>query len=171
VIDILKDTLAKVNEWIKFAEAENAANIAFCSASVFAITRTVSTSDGINSFIAGYLAFVVLFLMIALLISLMSFVPKLQPPWLHINERKKDDNFLFFGHACKYNASSYLDLAYSGKKHKSENYDIEVAYSSQIVINSKIAHIKFKQFEIAIWFTVAAIATPIGAILLWLLKE
>lgn len=62
-------------------------------------------------------------------------------------------------------------LLYSGDFKKSENYTLELAYSNQIVVNSKIAYIKFKQFDVAIWFTVTALITPIGALFVASLKQ
>ncbi len=92
------------------------------------------------------------------------FCSKLSTPWVSCEEKNKDDNFLYFGHACKYNSIEYLELLYNGKQ-KSESYLIELAYSGQIVVNSKIAFIKFKQFDFAIWFVVAVLITPIGALI------
>jgi len=140
VIDILKDTLSKVNEWVKFAEAKNAANVAFCSAAVFALSRIILNYEELNSYIIIYLAFVIICLVLSLSISLLSFVPKLDAPWLDIGKTDGSDNFLYFGHACKYSGTDYLELVYGNEKKKNlESYALELAYSNQIVVNSKIA--------------------------------
>jgi hypothetical protein len=39
-------------------------------------------------------------------------------------------------------------------------------FANQIVINLKVAVIKFKQFKIAIWFIIATLLTPVGAFIL-----
>ncbi|OUR92806.1 hypothetical protein A9Q81_15935 [Gammaproteobacteria bacterium 42_54_T18] len=165
MIDTLKDTLSKVNEWVKFAEAKNAANIAFCSTAIFSLMRMVSGEDCLNGFLLYYSIGVIVCFSLSLIISLFSFVPKLEAPWLHIGSRDEKDNVLYFGHACKYSAASYLDKLYSGEPHKSKNHDLEIAYSNQIVVNSKVAFIKFKQFDLALWFTITAILSPIGTLI------
>ena len=171
VIETLRDTLSKVNDWIKFAEAKNAANTAFCSASIFGLTRITLGIESINIFLKCYLVFIIILLAISLSLSLMSFIPSLKIPWLHIGKREKDDNLLYFGHACKYNGSKYLDFLYNNKPHKSDNYEIEISYSNQIVINSKIAYIKYKQFDMAMWFTLTAIISPVGYLIAIYMKN
>lgn len=170
MIDILKDTLSKVNDWIKFAEAKNAANVAFCSATIFALTRVVTSKESINIYIMYYIFFVLLCLILSLSISLFSFIPKLRIPWLYIGKRNDQDNLLFFGHACKYTAKSYLEKLYDGKDQSNENKKLETLYSGQIVVNSKVAYIKFKQFDLAIYFTMIAILSPIGILVVAILK-
>ncbi len=171
MIDTLKDMLSKVNEWIKFAEAKNAANVAFCSAGIFAVARMSLGAESLNKFLLIYLVVVLILLVISSALSLLSFIPQLKTPWVHIGSRDKDDNLLYFGHACKYTASTYLDKLHSGKAQKSENYDLELLYSGQIVINSRVALVKFKQFDLAILFTLTAILSPIGALLVYKLRK
>ncbi|MFY8299979.1 Pycsar system effector family protein [Pseudoalteromonas sp. SS15] len=165
MIDILKDTLSKVNDWIKYAEAKNAANIAFCSASIFGLLRLVSGTELMKGYLSYYLLFMVICLVISLAISLLSFVPRLRVPWIHIGERDESDNLLYFGHACKYSASKYMSKLYGGKEVKSTNFDLESMYANQIVVNSKVAFVKFKQFDLAVWFTLTAILSPLGALI------
>ncbi|MEL0631459.1 Pycsar system effector family protein [Pseudoalteromonas carrageenovora] len=161
MIDTIRDTLSKVNDWIKYAEAKNAANIAFCSASIFGVVRINFNKPGINDYIYLYSFLVVFFLALSLLISLASFMPKLKTPWVKIGIREDNDNLLYFGHACKYSGSKYLDKLYRGKAINSENYEIELMYCEQIVVNSKVAYIKFSQFDLAIKFTISSIISPL----------
>ncbi|AFT74244.1 hypothetical protein AMEC673_07750 [Alteromonas macleodii str. 'English Channel 673'] len=171
VIDTLKDTLARVNDWIKFGEAKNAANIAFCSAGTFMFIRMLVSNSEINLVFASYAVFSIILLSISFLISLLSFVPKLKAPWVSMGNREEKDNLLYFGDAHKYSATQYLSKLYLGRPHNSENYELEEAYAQQIVVNSKIAYIKFKQFDIAIWFTISAIITPLGALFISKMRE
>lgn len=166
--DTLKDTLSKINEWIKFAEAKNAANIAFCSAAFMALLNNLLDAESINKWAFWYLIFVVLCLVLSLSISLLSFVPKLKAPWQHIGDCDKSDNLLFFGHACKYSAAKYLDTLYNGKKSIDKS---DLAYADQIVTNSKIAFFKFKQFDMALWFTITALLTPLGTVIIATMRE
>ena len=171
MIDILKDTLTKVNDWIKFAEAKNAANIALCSTLIIFISRIIVSDVSYNEFFCYYLYYSIAIITISCFISLLSFIPKLDFPWIIIGDTSKDDNFLYFGHACKYSPTKYLSLLYSGEDLKKENINLEMAYAKQIVVNSRIAYIKFKQFDIAIWFIIAVFATPVGALIAYWLRR
>ena len=163
MLDTLKDTLSKVNDWVKFAEAKNAANVAFCSATIFALTKIIINKEPISSYATYYIGFILLCLTLSLSISLFSFIPKLRVPWLHIGKQHDtDDNILYFGHAYKYTAIEYLEKLYDGEDKTSENKKLEILYANQIVVNSKIAYIKFQQFDLAIFFTMAALLSPIG---------
>ena len=171
MIDTLKDTLSKVNDWIKFAEAKNAANVAFCSAGIFAITRMIFSTESLHTLLLTYMCIVVFILVVSSALSLLSFIPQLKTPWVHIGNRDNDDNVLYFGHACKYSASTYLDKIYCGKSENAESYNLELLYAGQIVINSRVALVKFKQFDIAILCTLTAILSPLGGILVYKLKN
>ena len=171
MIDILKDTLARVNDWVKFGEAKNAANIAFCSAGSFMFIRMLVSNSDINLVFTSYTVFSIALLSISFLISLISFVPKLKAPWVKLGKREEKDNLLYFGDAHKYSASQYLSKLYLGRPNESKAYELEEAYAHQIVVNSKIAYIKFKQFDTAIWFTISAIVTPLGALLISKMRE
>ncbi|EMK6556915.1 hypothetical protein B4939_13015 [Vibrio cholerae] len=171
MIDVLKDTLSKVNDWIKFAEAKNAANVAFCSASIWALLRMIGSGDNIVGAFLIYIYVCVAMLSIGLCLSFVSFIPKLSSPWISLPEKHENDNLLFFGAACKYSGESYLKKLYDGKIEKIENYALERMYAEQIVINSKVAWIKFKQFDIAIAFTLSAILTPLFLFIFRLSKK
>lgn len=166
MLEILKDVLSKTNDWIKFAEAKNAANIILCSGVVFSIVQKIDIKDA-NIYVETYFLCVTVLLLISLIISLLSFVPKLKMPWIHMGNKSDDDNFIYFGHAYKYSARDYLSLINSDNKFPIEKTKVEIAYSNQIVTNSKIAYIKFKQFDIAVWYTISAIVTPLGTLLIW----
>ena len=171
MLDTLKDTLSKVNDWVKFAEAKNAANVAFCSATIFALTRIITSKELINSYVTYYIGFVILCLILSLSISLFSFIPKLRVPWLHIGSQHDVDNLLYFGHACKYTATDYLEKLYDGENKGRKNNRLEFLYANQIVVNSKVAYIKFKQFDLAIFFTMAAILSPVGVLFVAIMKQ
>ena len=161
MLDTIRDTRSKVNDWLKYAEAKNAANIAFCSASIFGVVRIVLSKSELSSYIYLYCYLVVFFLSLSLFLSLVSFMPKLKTPWVKIGEREDNDNLLYFGHAGKYSGSKYLDKLYLGKAVNSGNYEVELMYCDQIVVNSKVAYIKFTQFDLAIKFTISAIISPL----------
>lgn len=171
MVDALQDTLTKVNEWIKFAETKNAANVVFCSTAIFGLSRLIIIPETINTYFFWYVVFAISFLILSLAISMFSFIPRLKAPWLYIGERKEEDNLLYFGDACKYSAVSYLEKIRNGSLQEADNYELEMLYANQIVINSRVAFIKFKQFDLAIWFTAAAMLSPLGVLIAWALKE
>ncbi|EJL6463916.1 hypothetical protein NMR75_003846 [Vibrio cholerae] len=163
--------MSKINDWIKYAEAKNAANIAFCSASIFGVSRLALAQEELPMSIAYYSIMVVVLLMLSIVMSFMSFIPRLKSPWVFIGERSDSDNLLYFGDACKYSGVSYLKKLYEGKDGTSENYSIELMYANQIVVNSKVAYMKFKSFDVAVMFTISSVVTPIGACLLYCLRD
>ena len=171
VIDVLKDTLSKVNDWVKYAEAKNAANIAFCSASIWGILRIINSSKCIDLFLYSYLLVSMTFLAVGLCLSFISFIPKLSTPWFEMPKKSKGENLLYFGIACKYTAKSYLDEFYSRRTENAENYKVEFMYADQITTNSKVAWAKFKQFDLAIIFTLSAILSPLFILVLKIIRR
>ncbi len=163
-----KDIFDNVNSWLKFAEAKNASILAFNSALIFGIFKVFPDSASNNILLFYYLCFVVFLLLIAITMSLISFIPMLKYTYIEFGEPSDNDNLLFFGDIAK-----YADFNEQYKRKVKEtlentNNGFDDYYISQTIINSKITYIKYKQFEIAIWFTFAAILTPIGA---YFLKE
>jgi len=161
-----KDIFDNVNGWLKFAEAKNASILAFNSAIIFGIFKIFPDSNS-NSILFYYLCFVIFLLLVALTMSLISFIPMLKYTYIEFGEPSDKDNLLFFGDIAKY--ADYNERYKRKVKEALTNTEngFDDFYISQTIINSKIAYIKYKQFEIAIWFTFAAILTPIGAYILW----
>ena len=167
MIDFLKSILERSDNWLKFAEAKNTILIVFNSTLLFSILKMVS-SLSVNILYKYYIFFVISLLFISIILLILSFIPRLQPPWLKITKKSDQDNLLYFGDISKYSPKEYINNVSDKFNLKSENYNLEKEYGNQIVVNSQIAFMKFKQFEIASWFTLSAIITPIG--LLFLLK-
>jgi len=171
-VERLSDILSKVNEWLKFAEAKNSAIIVFNSALSFGILQVLSPLDKKPIAVLVYISLVIILLTISSIVALLSFVARFNPPWVRIQQpNSKSDNLLYFGHICKYTPDTYLQ-AMRNKLVKSNEYDeLEKEYADQIVVNSKIAFIKFQQFNIAVWFTISAILTPLGAFIIAQVKS
>jgi len=159
-----------VNEWLKFAEAKNGILLAFSGAAITATITILSTAQNIpNSLKIGLLLTTIL-LCICSLISSLSFLPKTNLErllWLktkppkNANYIKKDaDNFWYFGHLQKYNATELLEglnKYYFENKvnlpYKKEHEDI----AAQITINAAIAFLKFQVFTYAVYVLIASI--------------
>ena len=95
-------------------------------------------------------------------------------PWFTgLGKPSNDDNILFFGHIAKYPPENYLRKLYRLRNGKPpENLSgIELDYAEQIVTNSRIAQRKYDTFTIGVWLTIATVATPIVAVLLYFVTK
>jgi hypothetical protein len=151
-----------VNDWLKFAEAKNGVLLAFSGAAITATVTLLATADKFpNSLKIGLLITTILLSICSLICSL-SFLPKTNlERVLPLNRKyKQDDNFWFYGHLQKYNASDLLEVLnkpYFEDKlnlpYKKEYEDI----AGQITINARIAFLKFQVFSYALYFLIASI--------------
>lgn len=162
-IDEFLDGHLKVTiDWLKFAEAKNGVLIGVGSASMFGIFRVLNSFTSMNVYIQYYLYFLLFCISGSVLISLLSFIPRLNPPfWLKFGEKEDGDNPFFFADICKHSKTSYLNLLVESGV-KSRNSKLDLALCEQVVNNSKIATIKFKMFSNAIYWFIAGLITPIG---------
>lgn len=161
----LKQILERVVDWLKYAEAKNAALLAFNCAFLVGILQIINDSEN-SSLLVNYLFFLVVLLFISITLGIMSFLPKLTPPWGN-RFPKENSNILYFGHICSFTEQSYLDKFYSLMEIV-DKHPMDKHYSNQIVVNSKIAFIKYSYFRVAAWITISVFITPIGA---WLLHK
>lgn len=170
-ITTMERILSDVNEWLKFAEAKNGALLALNCALVFGLTRTLVGADNLANEITYYGLFVITQLLGSLILSLLAILPRISPPWwIKFPQKNDKDNPLYFGDACKYSPKSYLKLIL-GELNEDKYGKMHEHLAQQIVINSKIAFIKYSQFNKAAWLLVSALLTPVGAYLLLTVKE
>lgn len=168
-IDLLDKILSKTNDWLKFAEAKNGAIVAIVCAVMFGVFRLVLNLNEINVYLQYYLISFFSFSALSLVISLYSFIPRLKKPfWLNAEEKSSFDNPFYFADACKYDSYSYLELLGITR---SGDYKLAENIADQIVVNSKVATLKFGLFATSAWFFLSALLTPILAIAIWLSRE
>lgn len=168
-IDLLDKILSKTNDWLKFAEAKNGAIVAVVCTVMFGVNRVVVNLEELPSYLLIYLLAFFLLSSLSLLIALSSFIPRLKKPfWLKFEEKSSRDNPFYFGDACKYDAYSYLKLL--GITDSNQNKIVE-RMADQIVINSRIASLKYGLFTSAAWLFISALVTPLGAGFIWLFRE
>jgi hypothetical protein len=162
----------KIIDWLKFAEAKNGAILAVNSAILFGISRLAISIDIVNNYLLIYIVLVIVLLASSILVALLSFVPRLDPPiWVSFPQKPEKVNILFFGHICSLTPKGYLEYFYKINGLGDNQYsDIDNQLSNQIVANSKIAYIKYKQFSFSIWLTIAAFLTPLGALLIYKIR-
>jgi len=171
MIDNLKVIFDNINNWLKFAEAKNGAIIALNSALIFGVLKLNSTITEQNIFRDYYISIVIFLLLISSIMALLSFIPRLSYPYIKFDKPTEKDNLLYFGDILKYTPLKYYEKIQIKICEKSDKKDFEMYYINQIIINSKITFIKFKQFEIAVWFTLSAFLTPIGGLILYLIRK
>lgn len=166
----LKPISANVNDWLKFAETKNAAIIAAdAAAALGALAVLISNTQNLKTWFYFYLYNFIIFLLLSGLIALISVIPKTNISLAKPKEnRMADDNLLFYGDIAKYDPKEYLtEMRGRYGKTETEITGLEIDYAEQIVINSQIALRKFDIFRAATWLAVAAIITPILAIILF----
>ena len=169
VDSFLKESLTKADEWIKFAEAKNAALLSFSAAVFLAIANHLLMGTNLDSFTTFCASYILVLLFAAIILTLLSFIPRLNIITPENEEKRESDNCLFFGHVRKYSPSEYLKLIDTFQDENKEYTLIDLAYAEQIVINSRIAYLKFKQFDLAVWFVLAAFTTPLGVLAVYYL--
>ncbi len=156
---ILEKVLKSVNEWLKFAEQKNATLIALNAGIIWGVSKLLNNIVIESTFLYwvsygayGFIAF-------SIFICILSILPILKKRWwLKKEEKSSDDNMLYFGDISKYNSGDYLKLL--KKKYNIKDYEFknsEKDYANQIVINSKIALDKYKNFTFASWLTIIGI--------------
>ncbi len=165
----VKDIFENVNNWLKFAEAKNGAILVFNSALIAVLFNILEEYNNNDFFIMLYLYEAIFFLSLAIVIALLSFVPMLEYPYISFEEPKENDNLLYFGHIAKYHQHNdrYKSKVKGLLEESDSNSSFDDYYLEQIITNSKITYVKYKQFEFSIWFTLAAILTLPGAFILY----
>ncbi|MBP2143386.1 Ca2+/Na+ antiporter [Methanococcus voltae] len=146
----LEKIFENVNRWLSFAEAKNAAIVAFDGVAIFGLLRLTPETFSENPLFKYVFGFVVLMLLISLFISLCSFIAKSE----NISET---DNLLFYDHICKYNSETYLNAIFKKYNENQEPSEYEKELAQQIVINSKIAGEKYKKFNYSIFCIICSI--------------
>lgn len=161
--DFLDKSLDRVNYWLQFAEAKNAAMIAF----VVAMLAVIYGGDVINHLVLKIMITVIY--VISLLLSVISFYPKYKKNvWICDGTYEVEDNLLFWKDISKYSVNDYLK-AVSGKIFQVENerFDLDLRmYAEEIITNARIAKAKYMLFEAAIKFVAfATVLLPIFIII------
>jgi uncharacterized membrane protein len=172
-VSLLENTLKQVIDWLKFAEAKNGSLAVVCCAAIFGFFRVYSSLNDVNFYLTVYAVSFFILVSAAFIIALISFVPRITPPfWIQMAEKSDSDNPLFFGHACKYSKGAYLILFNKIIEPSTKDFlNLETALCDQIVNNSRIAFIKYSVFGSALFLFLAGVLTPVGAGLLYWVKK
>ena len=172
--DKLKEIFENVNGWLKVAESKNGALVIADLAIAVGLLQLIKGVDDPNAFWMCYAYIAIVLSLISAAVCLTSFVPQLRMPWFTgRGDPSHDDNLLFFGHIAKYPPGNYLQRLYRLRNEQPpENLsEFELDYAEQIVTNSRIAQRKYDTFSIGAWLTIAAVATPLIAVILWAINK
>jgi hypothetical protein len=172
-MDTLKDTLALVNDWLKFAEAKNAVIVAAAGVALWALVRLIVLNET-NCYFRIYSIVFALFFLGGFIVSLLSFLPVLNYRWIvPASNSVANKNLLYFGYLSTLSKNQLLNAYRHATQSKEANViDIHGMYAEQIIINSRIALVKYAMFEYAIKILLCGVLTPLIAVpLLYFLKR
>ena len=156
--ELLEKNFSNVNSWLNFAEAKNAANIAFGVASIAAIFSLQ------NMNVIMYI--LCIFLIASSICSLLSFLPSLGSKveksncYFGANEEQKvdGDNLIFFETLKKYSGDDYIQqvckIYFNENKYSPTKYQLDL--SDELVYNSNIVSRKYKFFKKAVYLDIIA---------------
>lgn len=166
----LKDILNLVSDWLRFAEAKNAAVLA--AAGIF-LSALLSIRAEEHPLLTVYFWLSLFFLSISAFLAVCSFVPQLKAPNFFV--RSVDENPdakvpIYFADIA---SMTYDELQATLSKLGSytEEAGLEHHYIQQIHTNSLIATRKFAFFNASVWCFIIAVFTPVSAIALLIMRK
>ena len=152
-------TVARVGDWLKFAEAKNGALLAFASAWIVGLINLLSSDKTLPTGFTTAATLALPLFAIAAILALTSLLPRLRPSKI-VRDPNAPKNFLYFGDI----ADAGLDDYRAGMRHAHRSSDGETTadyiadLESQAWINSRIAKRKYGLFHWGAFFALAAIA-------------
>jgi hypothetical protein len=165
--DVLASTLLRVVDFLKFAEAKNAALLTFASAWMLgsiALLASAHSPSGIvgNAFRAALLLFAM-----AAVTALWSLLPKVDLRRLH-RDPVQEKSLLFFGDVAGFDTLEY-ETRVGERYMPEEGQSVTDKYlhdlSVQISVNSRLAKRKYKLFNVGAWVVLIALAVIAVALL------
>lgn len=159
---VLTASLARVIDFVKFAEAKNAALLAFCSGWTVAIANLITKENPVPGAYGDVLPVSGSLFLIAALMALYSFIPRVKLGDFFKGEAKvsRELNLLFYGDVSEVAIDDYparLKARYLPEEKHSATDKYFSDLSCQIHVNSTIASRKFGLFKMATWVTLLAL--------------
>lgn len=176
--EFLSSTLERIDGWLKFAEGKNAVLLGFSAGTLSFLSEKFC---GELSSLSCALVDVGIFLLVySSLMALISFMPiynwraflgvMLDTNTKFYGEATDHDNLIFYGDIAKYERDQYLEALESryfpsapGLRSHLKTKDL----ASQIIVNSRIAVLKYRYFErgavsLVVAFVVSLLAYILG---------
>lgn len=149
--EFLEKVFANVTTWLTFAEAKNAANIAFVIACIAAIYSIQTVTLLLN--------IVVFILIVSGALSLFTMYPQLGTKVIFKTKNTDVSNLIYFDTIKEYNENSYLQQI--SQKYFDINAYIPTQYqldlTKELIYNSSLVSCKCKLFRIALFFDIIAL--------------
>ena len=173
--EALVTNLARVLDLLKFAEAKNAALLAFTSAWTVAIANLMARQEAPPAAFADVLPVSGALFLIAALVALYSILPKVRLAEFFKGEQRiaRELNLLFYGDI------SQIDIATFPERLRTRYYPADKCsttdqyltdLSCQIHVNSTIASRKYTLFKIGAWVTLGSMIILVSPAAWYLLK-
>lgn len=154
---VLNDIFSNINEQLRFAEAKNGALITLNSAVVVAvITILADHSQAFSVWALNWLLAIAISCAIAVLVSLVSFMPEMRPRKTR-PVVENPTNVFFFGHIRAHPEEDYLRMLFEGLGLSIAPLRAHIHLANQIGTNSQNANKKFQVFAAAAGLTLTAI--------------
>jgi hypothetical protein len=146
---LLSATLSRVIDFLKFAEAKNAALLAFSSAWIVASANLLTNGRSLPNGLMMALAIALPLFVASALISIWSFLPRRKLPKFH-RDPNQSKSLIYFGDISTFDPAVYKQRVRerygSEDGTTAENYLDDLAI--QVAVNSKIANAKFTLFNL-----------------------
>ena len=155
---VLVASLSRTLDLMKFAETKNAALLTFCSAWMFGSVNILISSKSLPAHFLVALKWALPLFVLAGLICIASFLPRLNPGRFYRKKQPKGLNLLFFGDIAMFpvsKASMELERYRPGPGRSASDAYLE-DMAAQIAINSQIASRKYLMFNLSAYLVVAA---------------
>lgn len=163
----LSTVFADIRGQVQFAEAKNGALFASTMALIIGIATILGSMDDVPVTVQIWLGSSGLGLAGAALLALLSFLPVMGAK-RHRHSRGSDgdgENLIFWGEIRRYTPSAYADAFLKAVQIDIRPPRLILDLAEQIVINSSIAHRKFRLFEAGAWATLTTTTAPAGIFL------
>ena len=168
---LLTALLGRVLDMLRFAEAKNAALLAFASAWIVGIVNLLSSGKPLPPGYQGVCFVALPMFVVAATIAIASLLPKLQTSTFTGDPKGQVQNLLFFGDIAELTVEGFRnDVRAPYHQTTDEPTDAYLSdLEAQVAINSKIARRKHRMFNVgatAALIAVALFSVPtVGAIL------
>jgi hypothetical protein len=157
----LRNIFDNINNWLKFAEAKNAAIIAFIavvSPTLIALYRSENEIIQLCAIISGF------FFILSLLVSLLSFVPTLQIDSALQYSVKQNSSLMYFNGIISRSLDEYKQVCVKEFNLQPDNLIVNDLIE-QIYYNALIARSKYVLFLLSVKFIIFGIFVPVLALL------
>jgi hypothetical protein len=163
-----------VNDWLKYAEAKNAGLVVASGAGSAAILTYLGSAQKVPPGWKNWLFTSLFFFMVSGAVSLISFVPRVnRSHWIALMHQwgnpEETDNLYYYRDLCKYERDSLvgkIKTRYEPTDELESKSQEPGDIADQIIVNSRIATVKFRLFTVAVMnILIAASIIIIGLII------